>query len=132
MNEYKDNENQELSSASESSDDDKNYVISTKITDALSNKIITYDNTALGEAPKQHGLVNSNFIIPEYYQLYKHPSKIFKMDYYNIIQDDIRNCRILNEYQLKYIKDLPDELKNELFDIFNECLKILNDLINDI
>jgi hypothetical protein len=28
------------------------------------------------------------------------------------------------------IKELPNEHKNDLFDIFNDCLKVLNDLIN--
>jgi len=132
MNENNDNLNTDESSSGSEYSEDETYLISSRITDALSKKITIQDNIETCEAPKEYGLVNSNFIIPEYYQLHKHPSKIFKQDYYNIIQDDIRNCRILNEYQIKYIKDLPDELKNELFDIFNECLKILNDLINDI
>jgi len=45
-----------------------------------------------------------------------------------MIKDDIRNCRIMNEYQLKYIKELSHEYKNELFDIYNNCLKLMNDL----
>jgi hypothetical protein len=111
--------------------EDENYVISSKITDALINiPEISYKNIVDYDPPVQHGLSNCNAIIPEYYQLHKHPSRIFKLDYFEIIKDDVRNCRILNEYQMKYIKEVPEECKNELFDIFNECLKVLNDLIN--
>jgi len=82
------------------------------------------------EVPKEHGLSNCNIIIPSYYNLYKHPSKIFDIDYYEIIKDDIRNCRTLNEYQLQYIKDLSHEHKNEIFDIFNSCTKLYNEVFN--
>ena len=77
------------------------------------------------EPPKEHGLSNCNVIIPSYYNLHKNPSKITQLDYFEIIKDDIRNYRALNEYQLKYIKELSHECKNELFDIFNQSLHIL-------
>jgi len=57
-------------------------------------------------------------IIPEYYHLARHPSKILDIDYLKIIKDDIRNFRILNPYQMKYIKELDHEDKDELFDLF--------------
>jgi len=81
------------------------------------------------EPPKEPGLSNSNVIIPSYYNLDKNPSKIFNIDYYTIIKDDIKNLRVLNKYQLDYIKKLSHEDKNELFDIFNSCLSSFSELL---
>jgi hypothetical protein len=39
--------------------------------------------------------------------------KILKVDYYEMILDDIRNCRKLNEHQLNFIKNLDDESKQK-------------------
>jgi hypothetical protein len=33
----------------------------------------------------------------------------------------------LNKYQINYIKNLSHEEKNDLFDIFNECVRIFNE-----
>ena len=118
-----------------SDDDDENYIIQANICPRLSRELnlpeISYNYMGDYEPPKQYGLSNCNAIIPEYYQLHEKPSKIFKIDYFEIIKDDIRNCRILNEYQLKYIKELPEEHKNELFELFNSCVKTFNDIINN-
>ena len=115
-------------------DDDKNYVIKTNICKRLSKELqlpeIIYDIKNDYEPPKEHGLSNSNIIIPSYYNLDKNPSKIFNIDYYEIIKDDIRNFRPLNTYQLEYIKKLSHEEKNELFDIFNICITTMQTLIN--
>jgi hypothetical protein len=32
---------------------------------------------------------------------------------------------------MKYIKELPEDLKNELFELFNSCIKQFNDIINN-
>jgi hypothetical protein len=93
-------------------DNDENYIIKTKMNNKLLKELglneNTYDekNSFDYEPPKEHGLSNCNFIIPEYYHLSKHPSKILNIDYYEIIKDDIRNFRILNSYQIEYIKKL--------------------------
>jgi hypothetical protein len=72
--------------------------------------------------PREHGLSNSIRIIPEYY--IKSGESFINIDYYDIIVDDIRNMRKLNEYQMKYIKeDLDEERKNHLLDIFNNMLE---------
>lgn len=72
--------------------------------------------------PREHGLSNSIRIIPEYY--IKPGESFINIDYYDIIVDDIRNMRKLNEYQMKYIKeDLDEERKNHLLDIFNNVLE---------
>jgi hypothetical protein len=52
------------------------------------------------------------------------------MDYYAMIKDDIRNMRALNENKLEYIKNICDDKKNELFDIFNDCIVTINDVLN--
>ena len=113
------------------------YQFTTKVNRTLS-KVLGIDDIKefqIGDyepydVPKEHGLSNCNIIIPSYYNLYKHPSKIFDIDYYEIIKDDIRNCRTLNEYQLQYIKGLSHEQKNEIFDIFNCCTKLYNEVFN--
>jgi hypothetical protein len=125
---------EEISDSDEEiSDSDENNIIKANICKRLSKELqlpeIIYDDMQNYEPPKEHGLSNCNIIIPSYYQLAS-KSKIFDIDYYEMIKDDIRNSRILNEYQMKYIKELSHEYKNELFDIFNECLKLFNDLMS--
>jgi len=112
----------------------EDYQFTTNVNRSLSI-VLGIDHKDFGvsdyKPPKEHGLSNCNIIIPKYYQLHNNPYKIFHMDYYVMIKDDIRNCRILNKYQLNYIKELPDEYKNKLFYIYNDCIKLYNDLIND-
>ena len=114
---------------------DENYLFKTKTCKRLSKILdisdIVYDDTGEYNQPKEYGLSNCNIIIPSYYKIHENPSKITDIDYFEIIKDDIRNCRALNKYQLDYIKQLKDEYKNELFDIFNNCIKVLNDIVND-
>jgi hypothetical protein len=113
--------------------DDENYVFKANLCTRLSRELnlseIKYDVIGTYEPPIKPGLSNCNVIIPSYYNLHKHPSKILETDYYEMIKDDIRNCRVLNEYQLKYIKELSHESKNELFDIYNTCTKLYNDIL---
>jgi len=123
-----------LEDNNDNDNNDENYIIKTKICRRLSRQLgldeIQYDYTGEYEVPKEHGLLNSDIIIPSYYHLHTHPSKIFNLDYFTIIKDDIRNFRVLNEYQLKYIKELSHEDKNELFDIFNNCIKTFNNIVD--
>jgi hypothetical protein len=79
------------------------------------------------EPPKYHGLNNSFIIIPEYYQ--KTGEKILKIDYYNMILDDIRNLRKLNKYQLEFIKNLDDDSKQKIFTEFNNLFDVINSLL---
>lgn len=78
--------------------------------------------------PKHHGLKNSFIIIPDYYK--KHGEKILKVDYYDMILDDIRNFRKLNDNQLNFIKNLDDDSKQKLFIEFNELFDVIHDLSN--
>ena len=77
--------------------------------------------------PKNHGLSNSFIIIPQYYN--KSGEKILSVDYYNMIIDDIRNYRKLNEYQLNYIRELDDERKQSLFIELNKLFDVIKELI---
>ncbi len=79
------------------------------------------------ETTKKYGLNNSCKILTHYYQ--QPGEKILKVDYYNIIVDDIRNCRKLNDYQLNFIKNLDDERKYELFLEFNKLFDVIESIL---
>ena len=113
---------------------EEEYTIRTAMCKRLSKEFnieyIPYDK--IGDdyvPPKESGLSNCQLIIPPYYQLHKYPSKILDLDYFEMIKDDIRNCRILNEYQIKYISQLPHEEKNELLSIYNNCIIMMNEVL---
>jgi hypothetical protein len=74
-------------------------------------------------------LDNADVIIPSYYEIHKHPSKIFNIDFFEIIKDDIRNYRELNKYQLEYIKEIKDEYKYEIIVLFNEVTEQLKKVL---
>ena len=122
-------------SSSSLSSDYENYVIKANLCGALSRELkldeIVYDEIGTYEPPSESGLSNSNVIIPAYFHIDKNPLKILDVDYYDIIKDDIRNYRVLNSYQLEYVRNLTShELKNELIEIFNECIKGFNEFIS--
>jgi hypothetical protein len=35
----------------------------------------------------------------------------------------------VNKYQLEYIKEIQDEYKYELIEIFNDCVRMFNDIM---
>ena len=109
--------------------DNESYKFTTNVNKRLSEILEIppkiYDDNFNWESPKEHGLKNSNAIIPDYYKNSK--NKILNIDYYDIIEDDIRNLRPLNEYQMEYIFNLNDKCKNKLLIIFNDCLQFFND-----
>lgn len=114
--------------------DEKTYTlitknVSKKISELFGIPENKYDDEQIDwEPPKTHGLSNSERIIPSYYI---HPTKkILDIDYYEIIKDDIRNLRKLNQYQLYYIENLPHKYKNEIIHIFNDCLKSIEILLD--
>jgi hypothetical protein len=72
---------------------------------------------------------NADAIIPSYYQLHKDPTKLFTINFFEIIKDDIRNLRHLNSYQMKYIKNLSHDHKYELIQLFNECINTVSTLL---
>ena len=124
--EYKDNnnddnndDNNDYDNNDYDDDDDNNKI--------KNNKLNYFKLDEKYEPPKTYGLNNSNQIIPNYYQKYDQKLKIMDISYYEIIKDDIRNFRYLNDYQLDYIKNLSDKHKNELIELFNNSLKAIVD-----
>jgi hypothetical protein len=77
--------------------------------------------------PKTHGLENSIPIIPIYYQ--KKNKSFLSVNFFEIIKDDIRNMRKLNEYQLKYIEDLNHSDKIEVINLLNNSLDCATSII---
>ena len=110
-----------------------NYIIKTKVNKGLLEELgindITFEKSSDWTPPMENGLKNSDYIIPQYYQLHRNPKKIFTIDYFEIIKDDIRNLRPLNKYKLEYIKSLPNEYKDELLEIFNSCIETVNQIL---
>lgn len=109
------------------------YIDLTKLSPSLikyinSNSDINKNIQTDWEPPKCHGLKNSFIIIPQYY--HKAGEKILKIDYYQMIIDDIRNLRKLNEHQLNFIKDLDDESKQQIFLEFNNLFDVIQSLSN--
>jgi hypothetical protein len=125
-----------LSLSQNNNDNNDEYVIKANVCKILSKQLklpeIHYDYMGEYEPPKEHGLINSDVIIPQYYFNNKDPSKILNINYYDIIKDDIRNYRVLKKYQLEYIKKLPSEYKDGLIDIFNDCLRIINEFTDTL
>ena len=66
-----------------SNDDDENYVFKANLCTRLSKELQlpkkNYDNTGIYEPPKEHGLTNSECIIPSYYK--KNKNNILVVDY---------------------------------------------------
>lgn len=116
--------------------DDNTYQIKTNVNKKLSKELgiqeITFDQNIIDwSPPKEHGLNNSNIIIPYQYTSfsYKNTNKLLDIDYFTIIKDDIRNFIPLDIYKLKYISNLSHNDKNEIINIFNECMKVVHKVI---
>jgi hypothetical protein len=77
--------------------------------------------------PAKPGLSNCQAIIPNYYP--RKYNTILDIDYLTIIKDDIKNCRVLNGYQMEYIQSLNTREKQELFVLFNQCVQMFNDYV---
>lgn len=116
-------------------DYDENYTIQTKMCKRLSKEFgiedFPCDEITEYKPPEKHGLENSEVIIPSYYQLHKHPSKILDLDFYQIIKDSIRNYRKLNAYQLTYIKNLKEDYKYEIIELLNQSFGNLIELLEN-
>lgn len=77
--------------------------------------------------PEKYGLSNSDQIIPQYYFMSKF--KYDNFNYFQIIKDDIRNMRKLNQYQINYIKKMDSEDKDELIELFNKVIGSIENLL---
>lgn len=118
------------SSENDSENDSEKYIIKTKMCKRLSKEIdlpIIEDILSYKHPPDEHGLINSEVIIPSYKILKKKPTEI---DFYELIKDDLRNYRDLNKYQLQYIHDLNDEYKYEIILLMNDVIKTFSDIMN--
>jgi hypothetical protein len=78
-------------------------------------------------------LQNSNFnnlqnIVSSYY--INKNDKFINIDNYQIIIDDIRNFRKLNDKQLEYIKNIDNDKKYNLFLELNKLFDIIEELTN--
>jgi hypothetical protein len=110
----------------------ENYKLSTTNVNRPIAKIFkipefTYDENFIWYPPKEHGLKNCDYIIEPCY--HKNIKKGFDIDYYEIIKDDIRNLKILNKFQLEYIKKLDHKYKNELLFIYKDCIEALIEIL---
>lgn len=92
--------------------------------------------------PDSYGLSNSSQIIPPQYLKtvniigdngILHEIKYMNVEYINIIKDDIRNNRKLNQYQIYYLKHCIDECtKNDIIDLFIKTLNICYSIISEV
>lgn len=58
-------------------------------------------------------------------------NKSFEIDSFKMLKDSIRNCKVLNEYELLTISRLSDDEKIEIIKLYNTVLSIvINDIIN--
>jgi hypothetical protein len=71
--------------------------------------------------PLKSGLVNSSPIISSTY-FYNQPI-LGSIDFFKIIKDDIINYKKLTDKQLDYIKNLNNQEKYELIEIYNKVLE---------
>jgi hypothetical protein len=127
--------NDEYKYEEKGNDDDENYKIQTKMCNRLSKEFgiedFSYNEIIECKPPEKYGLLNSDVIIPTYYQLHKHPSKILNLDFYQIIKDSIRNYRKLNAYQLTYVKNLKEDYKYEIIELLNQSFGNLIELLEN-
>ena len=105
--------------------EENEYEITANINKSLSGILdkpeFKSEELTMWDPPKEHGLKNSEYIIPIYYK--RPENRLLHIDYFNLIKDDIRNFRILNKYQMEYIQNLEHDQKNELLAIFNDCMQ---------
>jgi hypothetical protein len=73
--------------------------------------------------PTNPGIEHNPRIIPEYYlKTNMNKYNVLVIDYYYMIQDDIRNLRPLNAYQLKYLKRVSEDDKMTVIQEFNNVV----------
>lgn len=88
--------------------------------------VVTSPSTESWTPPSEHGMTNSNIILPNYYFTRKNRgggTQLPKFNYFDIILDDIRNVRKLNVYQLKYIDEkCTDQEKMRVIREFNDVV----------
>jgi len=110
--------------------DDENYDFKTNVNRRLSEILeiphFTPDISEKWNPPRTYGLDNCNVIIENR----ANKDNLLDVDYFEIIKDDIRNLRPLNEFKMEYIMKMEDEYKNELLSIFNNCIKLVVEILH--
>ena len=103
------------------------YTIAANVNKPLANilgrqEIKCNENDADDWVPPQYnGLDNCNLIIPNHYKITN--NNLLRVDYFEMIKDNIRNYRKLNSYQLDYIQKMDNhDDKNEIIRIFHQCI----------
>jgi hypothetical protein len=77
---------------------------------------------------KRHSLNSSFIYVPDYYL--HTGEKILKFDYFNMIINDIRNYKKLNEHQLNFIKNLDDDNKQIIIIELNNLIETIDYFCN--
>lgn len=77
--------------------------------------------------PSKYGLDNSERIIPLHYL--ERNTKITELDMFYELTKDIRNLKPLTHIQLNYIKTLPKEKVLEIIELYNLCLKNMEEFL---
>ena len=93
---------------------------------SISSKQMTIESALPSwKAPPFNGLRNSPRIITEYYTSTNLKNGILKINYYDMIIDDIRNLRPLSSYQMKYIRKklTPVEYNNIIYE-YNQVMQV--------
>lgn len=98
----------------------------------LPTPIISRSNSAdAWKPPDNHGLQNSDPIIPAYYLTGKDlKGNMLFIDYFFTIQDNIKNYRPLTAYQKQYLTTLSSEQLMSLVLLYNEvCTTTLQNIL---
>ena len=92
------------------------------------NSPFSTDCTTEWDPPTAYGLQNSKRVFGNYYLTGKQlKGKLFELDFYTTIVDDIQNFRTLSSFQMSYIKTLSHEDKQELFHLFNNSVTVMSE-----
>jgi hypothetical protein len=70
--------------------------------------------------PSKSGLDNSEEIVPSMY--FQNKNVVNDINFFNVIKNNIINYKTLSERQLEYIKNLNNEEKYELIEIYNKLI----------
>lgn len=92
------------------------------------------NSNSLWIPPEKHGLDNSDPIFNSYYLTGKNLyGKIFYIDFFETIKDDIKNLRNLSIFQKKYLETLDHKKMQELISIYIITMEaIIYTLNNDL
>lgn len=80
--------------------------------------------------PEYPGLENSDRVFSRFYLTNQNlHGKIFDIDFLFTIEDNIRNLRLLNQYQLEYLNSLSQQQLIDLIIEYNEAYKMIDTVL---